>query len=465
MAWAARKPSWRREDLARALALDEPIVRDAAADLSAGRVAAAQARLARHVLTRPRRWPIVPRDREPLACAIRARFPSAAADARHGADRIAAGRFDLLGYHGLPFDGGDGIDWHRDPVHGKTAPRLFWSQVPYLSDACGDHKIIWELNRHQHWLALGRAAWLAGEPRDRDTCLRHLASWMAANPPLVGVNWASMLELGLRSISWIWALHFFTEPNETDDGSRRTAVDRRSPAWSRSATAADRAEPVDLVQPEHPPDRRGTRALRGGTGPAGAAASPASGPTRDAASCSIEITRQIGADGGHAERSFHYHRYTLDFYLLALAVARATGDDTGAFADAVERLARFARIVADDTGRLARIGDDDGGRLFPICGRDVADASDSLALAARLLDAPSLAVGPTPEEVCVDDRAMERAIQRRARPPPDRRARRRSTTRATWSAARCAATISCSTPGRTASSTAATRTPTRSPSR
>ena len=41
-------------------------------------------------------------------------------------------------------------------------PVRFWSAVPYLEPECGDHKIIWELNRHQHWLALGRAYWLTG---------------------------------------------------------------------------------------------------------------------------------------------------------------------------------------------------------------------------------------------------------------------------------------------------------------
>src|SRR4029079_7965737 len=35
-----------------------------------------------------------------------------------------------------------------------------------------------------------------------------------------------------------------------------------------------------------------------------------------------EIQRQIADDGGHCERSTHYHRYALDFYLLALAIAR-----------------------------------------------------------------------------------------------------------------------------------------------
>ena len=39
-----------------------------------------------------------------------------------------------------------------------------------------------------------------------------------------------------------------------------------------------------------------------------------------------EIDRQILPDGGHVERSTHYQRYTLDFYLLATLTARLAGD-------------------------------------------------------------------------------------------------------------------------------------------
>ena len=68
------------------------------------------------------------------------------------------------------------------------------------------------------------------------------------------------------------------------------------------------------------------------------------------------------------------------------------------FAAAVERLAGYARTMSDDNGRLPGIGDDDGGSLFPICGRSASDVSDSLHLAAQLLDRPALAVGPAAEE-------------------------------------------------------------------
>ena len=51
----------------------------------------------------------------------------------------------------LRFDG-----WQHDPVHDAKAPDAFWASVDFLDPRYGDHKIIWELNRHQHFLALGR---------------------------------------------------------------------------------------------------------------------------------------------------------------------------------------------------------------------------------------------------------------------------------------------------------------------
>src|SRR5439155_22964168 len=100
------------------------------------------------------------------------------------------------------------------PTVDRRPPMAFWASVPYLDPAYGDHKVIWELNRHQHWLALGRAYWLSADVRYRDRCLAELRSWLDANAPLTGINWASMLELGFRSISWIWAINFFAGEDE-----------------------------------------------------------------------------------------------------------------------------------------------------------------------------------------------------------------------------------------------------------
>src|SRR5258705_5567219 len=54
-------------------------------------------------------------------------WPDAAAEAAARADRILAGRYDVLGYRGVQFS-----DWHSDPVHRRSAPRICWADVPYL---------------------------------------------------------------------------------------------------------------------------------------------------------------------------------------------------------------------------------------------------------------------------------------------------------------------------------------------
>ena len=294
--------------------------------------------------------------------------------------------------------------------------------MPYLDPACGDHKIIWELNRHQHFLALGRAWWLAGHRPARATFVRHLASWMDANPPLVGINWASMLELALRSLSWIWALELFVEPAAGDDPRDDQPIDAH-PWLVDLLLGLDRQ--LHLVEQNLSTYFSPNTHLLGEALALYVAGRTLPELRRAPAWAELgrrilieEMSRQISPDGGHVERSFHYHRYTLDFYLLALAVARLTGDDTRPFAEAARRLARFARTIADDRGHLARIGDDDGGQLFPICGRDSADASDTLALAAWLLGDPSLAVGPAPEETAwMSGGAAAIAVARRTATP------------------------------------------------
>jgi Heparinase II/III-like protein/Heparinase II/III N-terminus len=326
---------------------------------------------------------------------IQSIFPSARDEAASRADRILRGSYDLLGYRDVAI--GAPPAWHEDPVHGLSAPMTFWADVPYLDPACGDHKIIWELNRHQHWLALGRAYHLTGDRRYYVEFVAQLESWLATNPPLVGTNWASMLEIAFRSLSWLWALHFFAPAAAGDPPD--------APAWSMDLLVAlDR----QLAHVE----RNLSRYFSPNTHLTGEAlalyvaglALPEleASRRRVAMGRSVlvqEAERQVLADGGHAELSAHYHRYSTDFYLLAYFVARAAGDPAAPrFEHAARRQAEFLRTLADDSGRLPLLGDDDGGMLFPICGREPSNCCDTLATAAVLLECPELAVSDPPEE-------------------------------------------------------------------
>lgn len=414
-ATSVRPPRWNRRALVSALATDPPL----AAIRRAAKAAAwrdVHDALSRHLLDRPSTFVIAPAERARVSHRIQGAFPSAAADAAARADAIVRGQYDLLGYRGLTFqsqppddlpdppdarDPRDSRDlralpdWHYDPVHDRHAPRLFWSSVPFLDPSCGDHKIIWELNRHQHWLTLGRAYWLTGSAEYRERALGELHSWLASNPPLVGINWASMLELGFRSLSWIWALHFFVSPDPERDAAPWT-VDLLV-ALDRQLTHVEQNLSYYFSPNTHLLGEALALYVSGLALPELAAS-----PRRAATGRRIlvaEIARQIAADGGHCERSSHYHRYALDFYAMALTVARVAQDPIAAvFERALLRLATAARLLCDDRGQAPHLGDDDGGALLRMTGRPVDDWSDSLAIAALLTGRDDLRVAPPPEE-------------------------------------------------------------------
>ena len=348
----------------------------------------------------PQRFPLHPPARDALVDAVLKQFPAAAAQAAARADRILSGEYDLLGYRGLRFDAAAAVssnrlpDWHFDPVHQRRAPRRFWTKIDYLDPAFGDHKIIWELNRHQHWLVLGRACWLTSDARYRDRFQQELASWLAANPPLIGINWASMLELALRILSWLWALNFFV-----------TSHDRVEEPWiidlllgiDTQLRQVERNLSHYFSPNTHLLGEGLALYVAGRTLPELAGSSRRERLGRQVLLAGID--RQFGLDGGHAERSTHYHRYALDFYILALVVARLTGDPAARELEAVvARAGRAARLLADDGGRLPHVGDDDGGRLFPVAARDCDEIGDTLEMAAALAGRPELVVGAPTEE-------------------------------------------------------------------
>jgi len=387
-----RQSRWERRHLAQVLS---PALLDSGMQsaIDGERWGVAGARLRDAIRQRPSRYVLDARHAMHLATEIRNRWPSAVDEARQRGDAVLAGRFDLLGYSSLSFAGdGASIDWHFDPVHQRTAPRRFWADVPFLDPACGDHKVIWELNRHQHFLTLGRAYWLTQDGRYAARIVDDLRSWFASNPPLVGINWASSLELGFRSLSWLAAIQFLLMPRIVGDSSEpehdtswlvdlfvgldaqlNHVAHHLSRYFSPNTHLTGEALALYVVGAALPELRQSRQWM-----------------TTGRTVLLEEIGRQIGVDGGHVELSTAYHRYTLDFYNLALLVAELADDATAvpAFRNAVTRLARYMGAFCRSDGQMPAIGDDDGGLLWPLTGRDPLDARDSLALASVLTGDP-----------------------------------------------------------------------------
>ena len=313
---------------------------------------------------------------ESIRC-FRATWPHAVNAVIQRADACRAGRFDLLGYEGLDF--GNPIDWHYDPIARRTAPRHHWSRVAYLDPAVvGDHKVIWELNRHQYFLTLGRAYWLTGDEKYAQVIATHLSSWMDDNPPKVGVNWASSLEVAFRAIAWTWALHFLRpSPHFTPALFRRVVAFLDLHARHVAANLSTYFSPNTHLTGE------ALGLLVVGTAFPQLEAAPEWRRTGRAV-LEGKISTQVRSDGTYVEQSLYYHRYTLDIFLHALALSRQSGDPLHGVEQRLQAALDHAAYLTRPDGLFPLIGDDDGGELLPLDARPTNDFRGALSTGAAM---------------------------------------------------------------------------------
>ncbi len=285
----------------------------------------------------------------------------------------------------LPLD--NPIQWQRDPLTRRDWPHRFHADINTRDGfSVGGVKWVWELNRHHHLTTLGKAYFLTGDERFAQAAAAHLDGWLAANPPLVGVNWTSALELAVRLINWLWLLHFLREsPVLTADrfGRVMQSVQAQAAYIERHLSAFSSANNhligelaglavVGLGCPWLPAATR-WRAL---------------GLSR----LEEELARQIRVDGVSAEQATAYLAFVLDFNLLTWQLARLNGHTPPPIWE--QRLAAAADYIRhslDEAGNLPALGDDDEGRVVRLDDRPAANNYQSLlAAAAALLRRPEL---------------------------------------------------------------------------
>lgn len=298
------------------------------------------------------------------------------------ADRIVDGRLDLLGYKGLDF--GADISWRLDPVSGKTSDLKHWSLFDELdSDDTGDKKVVWEANRHQHFFTLGAAYALTGEERYAATFVRHIEGWMEQNPPELGVNWISSLEIAFRSVSWLWALNLFKDSSSLTPELRLKTIKHlylhgrhieKHLSLYFSANTHLTGEGLGLYY-------LGTQL--------GFLKCAERWRALGEEILLRELDRQVLGDGVYFEQSFWYQRYTTEFYiqfhiLRDAFMGRAPDSASHKISSKIQSMAEFLLHVARPDGTTPMVGDDDGGRCIPFGSSRSDDFRAVLSTAAAL---------------------------------------------------------------------------------
>ena len=305
---------------------------------------------------------------------LRKHLPDEAAEILREADEICGHRFRLLGYENLDY--GSEIDWHLDLVHGKRAPLDPWFKIPFLDFALvGDHKVTWELNRHQHLVTLAKARLLSGDEKYVRELMAQWRSWIKANPYPLGINWGSTLEVAFRSLSWIWVDHLLA--GTTEYAELRSEI---SPALAFHGRYIERYLSTYFSPNTHLLGEAVALFFLGTLYPQmpGAARWQESGWQI----VLNEAGRQVRPDGVYFEQSLYYHVYALDFFLYARLLAARNGMEIPPAYDAV--LGRMLDVVVAlaQAGPAEGFGDDDGGRLWNPRRNRTEQMTDPLTLGA-----------------------------------------------------------------------------------
>jgi hypothetical protein len=287
------------------------------------------------------------------------------------ADAALAHRFPLLG---IELETGPDIRWRRDYSRGVETGTDYFRRIPYLdAERAGDQKLIWELNRHQHLVALAQAWLCTGRTEYALELSAQIDNWMEENPFQRGINWASALEVAYRALSWIWIYHFAASCLNRDTRQRFLTVlyqhglhleHNLSVYFSPNTHLLGEAVVLHALGKLFPSFPGADRWHRTG----------------------LEIVRsqmafQVQADGSHFEQSSYYHVYAVDLFLLHAILEPVPAG----YQAKLLQMAEYLKALAGTSQRLPFLGDDDGGRVFHPYGDRSLFARGTLATCAVFL--------------------------------------------------------------------------------
>jgi hypothetical protein len=301
------------------------------------------------------------------------------------ADAILAGDFRLFGNRvwalGFP------PVWNRDPASGVDAPLRFGKTLNYRdSRIVGNVKYLWEPNRHLELVTLAQAWHLSRDRRYAYACGTLLNSWIEQCPYMLGPNWSSSLELGLRLVNWSFAWHLlggdqaalFEELSGQNLKARwLEAICRHchfiAHHLSRYSSANNHllGELLGLLiaastWPSWPQSRAWLAHARG--------------------LFEREALLQNTPDGVNREQAIWYQHEVADMMLLAGLTCRANGHDFGApYWQRLEKMLEFICACMDVGGNVPMLGDSDDAVIVRFCPMSQFNVYESLLATGAVL--------------------------------------------------------------------------------
>lgn len=267
-------------------------------------------------------------------------------------------------FHSKEIKFGPKIAWTADPITRKQWPKKNWTRINIRNAELGDVRVIWELNRHKHFVTLGKAYQYTQNKKYYDEFVAQLTDWLQENPYENGINWTSPLEAAMRAISWLWAYCLFKSAptfKEVEKLILKTIYEHgeyiyryRSEYLCPNNHLIGEASALYLISASLPFLDNGLK-------------------WRNKAKKILEreIEREVYSDGCDKEQTFSYHRFVIDLLLQVLIISKKIGDNfSDKFVKKLEKMIEFMMYVLKFDCKLPMIGDSDTSRGMPVFDND-----------------------------------------------------------------------------------------------
>lgn len=279
----------------------------------------------------------------------------------NNADNILGNRFSFFMLNNLYF--GENINWHKDYPNNKICESTFYSNIDYKNyEKNGDVKYIWEQNRCLHLYKLSQALLITSNAKYARGITTQIESWIDNNPYLMGINWASSLEIAIRLISWSWAYQSLKlinyKINANFEKKFLTSIYQQLDYISNHISKYSSANNHVIGE---------------------AAGLIIAGCTFDFGSDSTkwiqkgmkllekEVPQQLSTEGLSKEQSISYHMFVFDFLLMAYLIGSKNGQKfSNMFIKSFKKMAKVLISISDNEFKLPNIGDADEGMVVKL---------------------------------------------------------------------------------------------------
>lgn len=269
------------------------------------------------------------------------------------------------------------IDWHATFFNANSWPLQIASEMNWKqNNRFGDARVNWELNRHHVLQMLAMEYYNTRNPQYKKCFQDIFYSWLAKNPFFIGISYTSVMEMAIRSLSWLVAAWFLEQAGDCEkvcNDLEKAILNHMTYVYKHNSkfSSANNHLIIEMMV----------------LGITGVTFEISQWIELSIGTLTAEISKQNHADGVNKEQSIHYQTFVMEAYALFVLTLRKNGlSCPEEIITMLEKMCEFVADLSDLRGNIADIGDNDEGKLLTLTNDPFNHYSYVLQLLSILLE-------------------------------------------------------------------------------